>query len=110
MDRSFLGAGDRNSQRRPRRSAGSALPRWHDDSRVEFLLRNRDRFNAELEWDGMSQGSVPASLDEGGLRSLGMESRFPYLFDSPPRSHATSTLASQTAADDDAERLRAQWE
>lgn len=86
--------------------------RWHDDSRLEFLLRSRNResFATDLEWDRLSQGSVPASLDERTLYPVGLESRFGYLFDSPPRSHVTTALASQATTDDDAERLRAQWE
>eukprot|EP00439_Symbiodinium_sp_Y106_P075182 s275_g14.t2 len=55
-------------------------------------------------------GSVPASLDEAALYPMGLESRFAYLFDSPTRSHVTTALASQATAEDDAERLRAQWE
>jgi len=83
-------------------------PPWHDDSRLEFLLRSRDLYATEMEWDRMSQCSVPASLDES--RPMGLESRFAYLFDSPPRSHATSARASQATAEDDAERLTSQWE
>ncbi|CAJ1354911.1 unnamed protein product, partial [Effrenium voratum] len=82
-----------------------------EDSRLEFLLRNRDRI-AELDWDHwdhLSQGSMPASLDEGALYPVGLESRFAYLFDSPARSHVTTALASQATAEDDVE-LRAQWE
>jgi len=94
------------SRRRPRHP----MRRWHDDSRLEFLLRNRDRWATELEWDRMSQGSVPASLDEGALYPVGLESRFAYLFDSPPRSHVTTALGSQAAAEDDAERLHAPWD
>eukprot|EP00971_Amphidinium_carterae_P010476 206714-Amphidinium_carterae.1 len=29
----------------------TASTRWHDDSRLEFLLRCRDRYAAESEWD-----------------------------------------------------------
>eukprot|EP00930_Biecheleria_cincta_P088336 TRINITY_DN7756_c0_g2_i1.p1 TRINITY_DN7756_c0_g2~~TRINITY_DN7756_c0_g2_i1.p1 ORF type:complete len:1429 (-),score=243.24 TRINITY_DN7756_c0_g2_i1:166-4452(-) len=84
--------------------------RSHDDSRLEFLLRSRDRYASDFEWDRMSQGSVPASLDEAAMYPVGLESRFAYLFDSPPRSHVTTALASQATAEDDAERLQAQWE
>jgi len=93
-----------------RRRRVRAMRQWHDDSRLEFLLRNRDRFATELEWDRMSQGSVPASLDEAALYPVGLEARFAYLFDSPPRSHVTTALASQATAEDDADRLRSQWE
>ncbi|CAE8590976.1 unnamed protein product, partial [Polarella glacialis] len=86
---------------------GRPSRRWHDDSRLEFLLRNRDGLAPEVEWDRVSQGSVPASLDEA---AFGLESRFAYLFDSPPRSHTTTALASQATVEDDADRLRSQWE
>jgi len=57
----------------------------------------------------MSQGSVPASLDEQALGHRSLETRFAYLFDSPAHSHLPSSLASQATADDDAERLRTEW-
>lgn len=78
--------------------------RWHDDSRLEFLLRSRDRRLTEADWDHMSVGSVPASLDEAVLCPVGLETRFAYLFDSPPRSQLTSRIPSQSTADDDHER------
>lgn len=93
-------------RRKPRRNA----PKWHDDSRLEFLLRNRDRFSTEMEWDLMSHSSVPASLDEGVLYPVGLESRFAYLFDSSPtHSCVQSGQLSQATAEDDAERLSAPW-
>lgn len=48
------------------RPPAAAPRRWHDDSRLEFLLRNRDRFATEIEWERLSQGS--ASVRPGGLR------------------------------------------
>lgn len=94
-----------------RRMPLRASTRWHDDSRLEFLLRSRDRYGADADWDGMSAGSVPASLDEAAVFPMGLETRFSYLFDTPPRSRVTSAQPSQAATDDDAERLRvvAQW-
>lgn len=106
MQRSFWDA-ELRQVLRARAAAGTC----HDDSRLEFLLRNRDRMS-EWDWDHwdhLSQGSMPASLDEGALYPVGLESRFAYLFDSPARSHVTTALASQATAEDDVE-LRAQWE
>mmetsp|Transcript_16904 Transcript_16904/g.54676 ORF Transcript_16904/g.54676 Transcript_16904/m.54676 type:complete len:1495 (-) Transcript_16904:464-4948(-) len=94
---------------RARRRPIHARRRCHDDSRLEFLLRSRDRYR-ELEWDHMSQGSLPASLDEALLYPVGLEGRFAYLFDSPSCSRVTTALGSQAAAEDDAERLGAPWE
>ncbi|CAE7410887.1 car [Symbiodinium sp. CCMP2592] len=128
LERSFWDAELRHALHA--RLRGGLGGRCHDDSRVEFLLRNRDRLG-EMDWDRLSQGSVPASLDEAALYPMGLESRFAYLFDSPrrgwsfwvgrycnrpllsklrTRSHVTTALASQATAEDDAERLRAQWE
>lgn len=105
MQRSFWDAELRQVLR-----ARAATTTCHDDSRLEFLLRNRDRAEVDWDhWDHLSQGSMPASLDEGALYPVGLESRFAYLFDSPARSHVTTALASQCTAEEDVE-LHAQWE
>ncbi|CAK8999783.1 Abnormal spindle-like microcephaly-associated protein-like [Durusdinium trenchii] len=44
------------------------------------------------------RGSMPASLDEGALYPVGLESRFAYLFDSPSGGHRSNADADRTVA------------
>eukprot|EP00746_Dinoflagellata_sp_MGD_P129787 gnl/MRDRNA2_/MRDRNA2_63875_c0_seq1.p1 gnl/MRDRNA2_/MRDRNA2_63875_c0~~gnl/MRDRNA2_/MRDRNA2_63875_c0_seq1.p1 ORF type:complete len:1463 (+),score=258.35 gnl/MRDRNA2_/MRDRNA2_63875_c0_seq1:97-4389(+) len=86
----------------------NSLKSLRSSYRSQRAFKMDGKAQSEGDWEVMSNRSFPTSLDDAALwNACGLENRFSYLFDSPPRSRQPSALASRTSVDDDIERAAA---